>query len=1001
MCSKTGVYMRKQCFVFSLLLATAILARGQALVGQHVLAGSGIDTPIAVATDSRGFVYVAGNTTSADFPVDNALEPQPPQGALEVSAAGAAFVNSGLNASTTDLSNRGISAVAASSDGTLVIASGIDASYRSIDGGVTWKPVADTSAALASALAVDPVNPSNVWALNQYGPLYQSSNGGVNWQLAAATPPNNVLFVLPSRYQPLPSPIGSASIVIDPRNPATLYVWSDSSVYVSTDGAQSWQQLSPALANGFVGAFAMAPSQPNVLYAVNLGVLNKSTDGGTTWTAGASVNVSGYATALAVDPTNASTLWVAATDGTVKRSTDGGNTFQTVATLSNSPATSVAIDPANPSRVYAATNSGVFETSDGGASWSPVFSGYAFALYAAPSQAYEFSGYVPTTVFLTKLDPALSQVIYSTYVWTGNVTGLAVDGQGNVALTGTSASGAIVMKLSENDGSVLYSTILNGTTIQPNAIAMDAVGNAVVAGTAWGLAVTKGAYESAPPGPCQYGVQISMPPAFVAKLNANGALVYATYLAGSCGDSAYGLAVDPAGDAYVAGQTYSHDFPVTSNAMIFKFPGAATSGFVAKLNPAGNQLLYSSFVGGGDSTAAHAVALDAAGDIYVSGSTLAGPTQGAFQALPTGSFCGPGILPYGGNAFVMKMTASATTLAFFATLGGSCQGEADSMALDAAGDIWLAGYNGSPDFPLRAPIGGLGQPSDVVLNGEDTGFVAELNPAGSNLLSATVIGYNAASVAADSTAVYYAGPRGNSVLVAEIDPTQAAPISLDEIVQDSPMLPPAQRLPSSVAPGEIVRILGRGIGPQTQAGYKLTAAGTFPTVLGGVQVTFNGVPAPMVTAQVGQIVCVAPFELQGLSSAVVQVQYNGQTSNAYTVGVIPQNPDALAVVNSDWSANSPSNPAKPGSQVVIFLTGLGQTIPASKDGAINQLPPAPLQTVPTIGFQFASAKVSFIGAAAFEVAGVSQLNLTLPKSAASPFLVYVNNQVLAPVYVAQ
>jgi uncharacterized protein (TIGR03437 family) len=214
--------------------------------------------------------------------------------------------------------------------------------------------------------------------------------------------------------------------------------------------------------------------------------------------------------------------------------------------------------------------------------------------------------------------------------------------------------------------------------------------------------------------------------------------------------------------------------------------------------------------------------------------------------------------------------------------------------------------------------------------------------------------------------------------VAKIDPTQVAPISIDEIQQDSPLLPPAQRAPSPVAPGEIVRILGRGIGPQNQASAKLTAAGTLATSIGGVTVTFNGVPAPLLSAQAGQIGCIAPFELDGLQSAVVEVQYNGQISNAYTVGVLPQNPDILAVVNSDWSVNSPTNPAKPGSQVVIFLTGLGQTIPPSSDGAINQLPPAQPRTVPAISFPSLTATVTFIGAAAFEVAGVSQLNMTLP-----------------------
>jgi uncharacterized protein (TIGR03437 family) len=212
--------------------------------------------------------------------------------------------------------------------------------------------------------------------------------------------------------------------------------------------------------------------------------------------------------------------------------------------------------------------------------------------------------------------------------------------------------------------------------------------------------------------------------------------------------------------------------------------------------------------------------------------------------------------------------------------------------------------------------------------------------------------------------------------VAEINTAQVASIFIDEIAQDSPLVPAASRPPSAVAPGEIVRIIGRGIGPQNQAGANLTAGGTMATSIGGVQVTFNGVPAPLVTAQANQIVAITPFELTGLTSAAVQVQYNGFTSNTYTVSVVAQNPDTLAVANSDWSANSATNPAQ-GSAVTIFLTGLGQTNPPAVDGSINRPPLAQPVTVPNITFTGNySVSVTFLGAAAFEVAGVSQINVT-------------------------
>jgi hypothetical protein len=244
---------------------------------------------------------------------------------------------------------------------------------------------------------------------------------------------------------------------------------------------------------------------------------------------------------------------------------------------------------------------------------------------------------------LAKFDAALSQVIYSTYLWTGTVSGIALDGAGDVYLVGSDYTGVngVVMKVSAADSSVLYSTALSG--VVPNAIAMDASGNALIVGTATGLAVTKGAYESIIPGPCARTIDVTdaflnqeNTHAFVAKLNGSGALVNATYITGSCGDSAYAVALDASGAVYVAGETYSSDFPVTADAMIATFPSTYSSAFVAKLSPAGDQLLYASFVGGGSFSAAHALALDGAGNVYLAGSTQASPTAGAAHASSGG-----------------------------------------------------------------------------------------------------------------------------------------------------------------------------------------------------------------------------------------------------------------------------------------------------------------------------------------------------------------------------
>jgi photosystem II stability/assembly factor-like uncharacterized protein len=499
--------MRKLWFLVPLLLCSLIPARGQVVVGGQILAGNNLATPAAVATDSQGFVYVAGSTYSIDLPVTNALEAKPPQGVLEVSIDGGPFVNADIDA-TTFLNENGISgygeeatAVAASSDGKLVLAAAGQNLYRSIDGGVTWTAVEPLGGGV-SALAVDPANPSIAYALNALsGGLFQSTDGGLTWQ-AHGSPPNIALTGEPDPYWFPPAD----SMVIDPQNPAALYVWcgpglvmGPETVYRSTGSGQSWQQV-PI---NQVAAFALAPSQPNMIYALSAGVLFRSTDGGFNWTAGASFNYgyiggSTYAfqPVLAVDPADPSTVWVTAPGSPLQESTDGGATLQTITPPGDSSnyantSSPIAIDPANHLQVYFSTGSGVWATSDGGATWSTVFPGYAWSLYAAPSRIFLFGGGIPPTVFLAKLDPALSRVVYCTYLWTGQVSGIAVDGQGNVALTGSTTAGpGIVMKVHSDDSAVIYSTLISGA--QPNAIAMDAEGNSAIAGSVTSLAATKG-----------------------------------------------------------------------------------------------------------------------------------------------------------------------------------------------------------------------------------------------------------------------------------------------------------------------------------------------------------------------------------------------------------------------------------------------------------------------------------------------------------------------------
>jgi hypothetical protein len=305
------------------------------------------------------------------------------------------------------------------------------------------------------------------------------------------------------------------------------------------------------------------------------------------------------------------------------------------------------------------------------------------------------------------------------------------------------------------DPALAFSTFLGGSGGESgSAIAVDSAGNVYVTGStgSTNFPVTPGAFQTT------NAAANSVGNAFVTKLNATGtALVYSTYLGGSGGqmggDSGNAIAVDAAGDAYVAGQTYSTDFPVTPGAFQTTNHAAAnetSNAFVTKLNPTGTALVYSTYLGGSSyqlqywGDAAGAIAVDAAGDAYVAGLTHSPDfpvTQGAFQTTNncTANECA--------NAFITKLNPGGTALVYSTYLGGSGASRpnmgiygdtADAIAVDAAGDAYVAGQAGSPNFPVTA--GAFQTTNRGVANEDTNAFVTELDPAGTALVYSTYLG---------------------------------------------------------------------------------------------------------------------------------------------------------------------------------------------------------------------------------------------------------------------
>src|SRR5439155_1546373 len=180
--------------------------------------------------------------------------------------------------------------------------------------------------------------------------------------------------------------------------------------------------------------------------------------------------------------------------------------------------------------------------------------------------------------------------------------------------------------------------------------------------------------------------------AFVTKLNPLGtSLLYSTYLGGSGADEGLGIAVDGAGNAYVTGQTGSTDFPTTAGAFATSFNGGDDA-FVTKLNPLGTGLLYSTYLGGSGADEGLGIAVDGAGNAYVTGetdSTDFPTTAGAFDTSANGGF----------DAFVTKLNPLGTSLLYSTYLGGSGSDCGSGIAVDGAGNAYVTGSTGSANFP--------------------------------------------------------------------------------------------------------------------------------------------------------------------------------------------------------------------------------------------------------------------------------------------------------------
>jgi len=630
--------------------------------------------------------------------------------------------------------------------------------------------------------------------------------------------------------------------------------------------------------------------------------------------------------------------------------------------------------------------------------------------------------------FAAKLTPDGTALSFLTYLGASSSagSGISVDAQGNAWITGTTASSdlpvtpgafqttfkgsqnAFLLKLNPAGSRVLFASYLGGTGgagVASNAI--DANGNLYVAGntSSTDLPATTGAFQT------DAGQNLSGSNAsFVARFDSGGKLAYLTYFHGGNGSSTTigSIAADAAGNAYLTGTHNGASLPTTAG--VFQTTaGSPAAGFATKLDSTGSKLLYCTYLAANSPVSGRAIAVDSQSNAYIAGNIMLNlphqvstfpVTPGAFQtSLP--NFAIQSSSAFG---FLTKLNAAGSALVYSTFLYASDNTYVGHLTLDAAGSASIVGTTYALDFPTTP--GALRQCNPNGTWGS-TGFMLKLAADGSHPIYSTYLGADGlGAVAVDGAGQTYIA--GGSVGILPIVPgsfgwtasgafvASLAPVPLPT-GSVSCVVSAASRGGRAIAPGGIVDVFGNGIGP-TQTVSASPASGQIPTSLGGVQVLFNGVPSPLLFVGPNQIRAVVPFETAPAtkyftgSSATIQILNGSTTVQPVTVPVAVVAPAIFTadgrpagqslMINEDGTLNSEQNPARQGSIVTIYATGLNNTQPPLATGTVApEAAPLAFEAALQAGSAgFGEGGITYAGTAPGFTAGLTQINFRIPAS---------------------
>jgi uncharacterized protein (TIGR03437 family) len=449
------------------------------------------------------------------------------------------------------------------------------------------------------------------------------------------------------------------------------------------------------------------------------------------------------------------------------------------------------------------------------------------------------------------------------------------------------------------------------------------------------------------------------------------------------------VAVDSVGRAFVSG-----------------YDDVAGQGYVARLNPSG-VVDYTTTVNGQpwvlavDGSGSHVVVgISGMGNSAVLGWLTPGGTATTYSPVPiVDVFTALAIAP---NGDAVVMGASGQQFLLFrvapggATIFSTMVAEAAAMGVDGNGNAFVAAYAGSLLHPIRNTLAPCG-PTWLSVFAPDGSLIQNtylpIPPNNLDLGTSTMIAVTPSSIVfVDSL-----GGTAEENVVVRLSPNAHAQLLPLACIGNA-----ASYLAGPIAPGEIVTLFGNSLGPQQGIEAEITPQTPFPTQLGKVAVTFNGTPGPLLWVQDAQINVEVPWSLSG-QTAQVCVSYNDINTNCLSVPVAQAAPGVFTVdgiyaaaLNQDGTYNSKSNPAKAGSVVSVFATGLGPINPPQADGSwpasplpVNTLPLALSYLCPGVqscGSPF-KYDVSSYGPVEFMPAAIGQIQF---RATSSPLFLFVS-----------